>query len=304
MALKILAAWLPTPPHHFPTLCLSFSAAQSEGLIPKWLAFTLTQQPALFDRAFQRCFSKVRPFQRWWWCCGGASGPASAGILCQGEQWSREALIVGKPRGTDMRLHVHPSPPMCHLALSNVPSAQELELSQREAEDEADDPMAWAVQRFWKRRAAPLVPSRSMGHLRRCCSRYVARVGHVTVPAAADPMHNSKQACFSPLNPPPHPPTTTTRPCVQQVDGDAGGAPAHQPLRGRLHGAAGTGPRRLRTGGGRCVCGEGCQAGPLAGVAAACLVAAAVLGAGQAVRATLPAELDGFPCPNNTLLHS
>lgn len=32
---------------------------QADGLIPKWLAFTLTQQPVLFDRAFQRCFSKV-----------------------------------------------------------------------------------------------------------------------------------------------------------------------------------------------------------------------------------------------------
>lgn len=35
------------------------SCPQAEGLIPKWLAFTLTQQPALFDRAFQRCFAKV-----------------------------------------------------------------------------------------------------------------------------------------------------------------------------------------------------------------------------------------------------
>lgn len=43
---------------------------------------------------------------------------------------------------------------------------QELEAA-RQLSDEEDDPMAWAVARFWKRRAAPLVPSRSTGHMRR-----------------------------------------------------------------------------------------------------------------------------------------
>ena len=40
-------------------------------------------------------------------------------------------------------------------------------MAQQEGE-EADDPMAWACQRFWKRRAAPLPLSRSLGRLRRC----------------------------------------------------------------------------------------------------------------------------------------
>ncbi|KAL4429633.1 hypothetical protein ABPG77_008682 [Micractinium sp. CCAP 211/92] len=84
------------PPHALPSIA---ARLQAEGLLPKWLAFTLTQQPALFDRAFQRVFH------------------------------------------------------------------QELEAA-RQLSDEEDDPMAWAVARFWKRRAAPLVPSRSTGHMR------------------------------------------------------------------------------------------------------------------------------------------
>jgi len=53
---------------------LSPCSSQADGLLPKWLAFTLTQQPALFDRAFQRCFSKV---------CGGRKlvGPAWAWVV-------------------------------------------------------------------------------------------------------------------------------------------------------------------------------------------------------------------------------
>ncbi|PSC69649.1 putative serine threonine-kinase GCN2 isoform B [Micractinium conductrix] len=85
------------PPHALPVITQHL---QADGLIPKWLAFTLTQQPALFDRAFQRMFHK------------------------------------------------------------------ELEASQAEQEgSEDDDPMAWAVSRFWKRRAMPLMPSRSFSRL-------------------------------------------------------------------------------------------------------------------------------------------
>jgi hypothetical protein len=44
---------------------------------------------------------------------------------------------------------------------------QELEAAQQEVSGEQDDPMQWAVQRFWKRRAQPLAPSRSVhGHMR------------------------------------------------------------------------------------------------------------------------------------------
>lgn len=49
----------------------------------------------------------------------------------------------------------------------STPCRQELEAAQQEGE-EVDDPMAWACQRFWKRRAAPLPLSRSLGRLRRC----------------------------------------------------------------------------------------------------------------------------------------
>lgn len=45
--------------------------------------------------------------------------------------------------------------------------------------------MAWAVQRFWKRRAAPLVPSRSLGHLR--SSKSVGGLGPEELPDAGLP---------------------------------------------------------------------------------------------------------------------
>jgi hypothetical protein len=44
------------PPHALPSIA---GMLQAEGLMPKWLAFTLTQQPALFDRAFHRVFHQV-----------------------------------------------------------------------------------------------------------------------------------------------------------------------------------------------------------------------------------------------------
>lgn len=55
----------------------------------------------------------------------------------------------------------------CQSILAALLLPQELEAAQQEGE-EADDPMAWACQRFWKRRAAPLPLSRSLGRLRRC----------------------------------------------------------------------------------------------------------------------------------------
>lgn len=44
------------PPHALPAIA---GMLQADGLIPKWLAFTLAQQPALFDRAFQRVFQQA-----------------------------------------------------------------------------------------------------------------------------------------------------------------------------------------------------------------------------------------------------
>jgi translation initiation factor 2-alpha kinase 4 len=72
------------PPHALPSLA---GALQAQGLIPKWLAFTLTQQPALFDRAFQRVFHKVPPgwlgagWGPWGLSgCGGEGGPSPSGV--------------------------------------------------------------------------------------------------------------------------------------------------------------------------------------------------------------------------------
>ena len=55
--LTLLAGSGAVPPHALPSVAADL---QARGLLPKWLAFTLTQQPALFDRAFQRVFHKVR----------------------------------------------------------------------------------------------------------------------------------------------------------------------------------------------------------------------------------------------------
>lgn len=140
---------LPSPAPALPNL-----QSQHKGLVPKWLAFTLTQQPALFDRAFSRCFSKV-----------------------------------GAVREQCMSRYSAMHNPVCTTHLAACLLLQELEMSQQEA-DEADDPMAWAVQRFWKRRAAPLMPSRSFGHLR----RWAAQRGrfYAWCPAAglAQPTHH------------------------------------------------------------------------------------------------------------------
>lgn len=131
--------------------------SQAEGLIPKWLAFTLTQQPALFDRAFQRCFAKVGE--------EGAQLHPLCGVFLSFQINSCLEFV------TSLCPAPAPTPPQAAAAtppktvqLSRLP--QELELSQQEGE-EADDPMAWACQRFWKRRAAPLPLSRSLGRLRR-----------------------------------------------------------------------------------------------------------------------------------------
>lgn len=126
------------PPHALPSIA---GMLQAEGLIPKWLAYTLTQQPALFDRAFQRVFQQVGLLL---WRCHSCSWLVNAGALCLA------ALFHN---------------PCCLLACERV---QELEAAAAEPdESESEDPMHWAAQRFWKRRAAPLLASRSLGHMRR-----------------------------------------------------------------------------------------------------------------------------------------
>ena len=62
------------PPHALPSIA---GMLQAEGLMPKWVAFTLTQQPALFDRAFHRVFHQV-------------------GGLGWQERWQLLCLAVGK----------------------------------------------------------------------------------------------------------------------------------------------------------------------------------------------------------------
>ena len=44
------------PSHALPALAASLSA---KGLMPKWVQWSLTHQPALFDKAFERLFSEV-----------------------------------------------------------------------------------------------------------------------------------------------------------------------------------------------------------------------------------------------------
>lgn len=44
------------PSHALPALAASLSG---KGLMPKWVQWSLTQQPALFNKAFERLFSEV-----------------------------------------------------------------------------------------------------------------------------------------------------------------------------------------------------------------------------------------------------
>lgn len=44
------------PAHALPALAASLSG---KGLMPKWVQWSLTQQPALFNKAFERLFSEV-----------------------------------------------------------------------------------------------------------------------------------------------------------------------------------------------------------------------------------------------------
>lgn len=49
-------------------ICRGTSVTQAKGLLPKWVQWALTQQPALFDRAFRRlfaqaCFFLLRPLR-------------------------------------------------------------------------------------------------------------------------------------------------------------------------------------------------------------------------------------------------
>lgn len=52
---------------------------QARGLLPKWVQWALTQQPALFDRAFRRLFAQVLlPTQR----ASVAGSPVLCRLLC------------------------------------------------------------------------------------------------------------------------------------------------------------------------------------------------------------------------------
>jgi hypothetical protein len=73
--LSLAASTGAVPPHALPSIA---GMLQAGGLIPKWLAYTLTQQPALFDRAFQRVFRKVQ---------------GSCAVLCRAVQ-ARSALCL------------------------------------------------------------------------------------------------------------------------------------------------------------------------------------------------------------------
>ena len=97
--------------------------------------------------AFNSRASPRRPFPPW--KLGGSSGRDG------GRQgWGPHKALLTRP----------PPPPPPHAYC--LP--QELEASQAEQEgSEDDDPMAWAVSRFWKRRAMPLMPSRSFSRLQR-----------------------------------------------------------------------------------------------------------------------------------------
>ena len=95
------------PPHALPAVADQLSGA---GLVPRWLAWALTQQQPLFDRAFRRMFA---PELR------GAE--AGAEIAARGDDG-------GGDGGAEL---------------------------------------AWALDRFWRRRGgAVLAANRSTGHLR------------------------------------------------------------------------------------------------------------------------------------------
>ena len=68
------------PPHALPSIA---GMLQAEGLMPKWLAFTLTQQPALFDRAFHRVFHQVG------WLEAGLAGWLGWLGCWQSQRWQR-----------------------------------------------------------------------------------------------------------------------------------------------------------------------------------------------------------------------
>jgi len=59
------------PAHALPALAASLSG---KGLMPKWVQWSLTQQPALFNKAFERLFSEVMLLNllRWWLACPGS----------------------------------------------------------------------------------------------------------------------------------------------------------------------------------------------------------------------------------------
>ena len=95
------------PPHALPSIA---GMLQAEGLLPKWLAFTLTQQPALFDRAFHRVFHQV-------------------GWLLQPGCWQLLLQAVGEAASSSMTVilprwrHAHLPSPLACLHLLLPPSA-------------------------------------------------------------------------------------------------------------------------------------------------------------------------------------
>ena len=60
------------PAHALPALAASLSG---KGLMPNWVQWSLTQQPALFNKAFERLFSEVMLLNllRWWLVCSGST---------------------------------------------------------------------------------------------------------------------------------------------------------------------------------------------------------------------------------------
>ena len=133
------------PVHALPAVA---SMLQQQGLIPKWLAVTLTQQPALFEKAFQRMFLEVRAPCR---LLGGGCGA-----------YSRQPEIVWLSRPQAMC-----APPMCVVhTLCRVPALSECVQELQDAEDDADPSVSWAVHRFWALRPLPMLTSRSSTHLR------------------------------------------------------------------------------------------------------------------------------------------
>lgn len=60
------------PAHALPALAASLSG---KGLMPKWVQWSLTQQPALFNQAFERLFNEVMLLNLFRWClvCSGST---------------------------------------------------------------------------------------------------------------------------------------------------------------------------------------------------------------------------------------